>query len=302
MPTPRLRALCRWLMLSLAGLLLAACGLQQQSPLAPADAAQETAFAPAATLVRIGVCWEAVPLVEDLLAAYEPEGGEVVFDLVRGTSAAIAELAAAHQVDLAVAGQPRSDGAPALSGAGAAPQPDWAGAGLQARVLTLDAVAIVVNPALGLTDLPPADVAALLAGERSDWAGLGSDVGAAEPAILSPGAIARDVLDAALLPGGEPASTAAIVPHDTAMAAFVREHPAGIGYLSRAYLDGSLRALTLDSASLSTEAIQRGTYPLTYEIVALTHSDTPTAAMDLLAYAATSRGRRAMAERYVLPQ
>ena len=292
------------LLILATGLLTASLAACDRVPLPATPAAEEAVATPAASLVRLGVCWEAAPLVDDLLAAYQPDHGEVYFDVTYGTSADIAALATAHQVDLAIAGQPVVPAAGvAIAGSNAAPQTDWAGAGLQARPLALDAVAVVVNTGLGLTDITASDLTALFNGELGDLSQLGLDEAAPELAVQGAGSLSRDVFDAAILPGAEPASTAAILPHDEAVADYVRTHPAAIGYLSRAYLDGSaLRALAVGGTPPTDEAVSNGAYPLTYELVALTHGDTPQAALDLLTFAATTRGRRTIATHYVLPQ
>jgi phosphate transport system substrate-binding protein len=295
-------SLRRPLLLALAAILLVTSLSACDGLTLPATPAGEDQAPPAAVLVRVGVCWEAMPLFDDLLAAYQPDHTDVYFDVVGGTSADIARLATAHEVDLALAGQPLAPGeVAAVAGASAAPQTDWAGAGLQARPIALDAVAIIVNPGLGITSITAADLSALFDGDLGDWSLLGLDAGVPDLVVQSTGAVSRDVFDAAILPGREPASDAAILPHDQAVLDYVGAHPAAIGYLSRAYLDGSVRGLTLGTASLATDNIERGAYPLAYELVTLTHADTPQAALDLLSFAATSRGRRIIAARYVLP-
>jgi phosphate transport system substrate-binding protein len=291
-------SLRRPLLLALAAILLVTSLSACDGLTLPATPAGEDQAPPAAVLVRVGVCWEAMPLFDDLLAAYQPDHTDVYFDVVGGTSADIARLATAHEGDLALAGQPLAPGeVAAVAGASAAPQTDWAGAGLQARPIALDAGAIIVNPGLGITSITAADLSALFDGDLGDWSLLGLDAGVPDLVVQSTGAVSRDVFDRRHSARPRARLRCRHSPSRSGRAGLCRRPSRRIGYLSRAYLDGSVRGLTLGTASLATDNIERGAYPLAYELVTLTHADTPQAALDLLSFAATSRGRRIIAAR-----
>lgn len=254
--------------------LLCGCGTLLLTPTEEVAPAEDDG----APYLRLAAAWAAAPLAEDLLRAY----GDL-----RVCEERLAEaLLAAGEADLAIVPRPLT----------ATPE--------QAQheiTLALDALAIIVHPDLPLHRIAPRDLALLYRGHIADWAAL--EAGAGQPEVLSreEGALARTLFEGVILQGEALTSAALILPHDRAVVDYVASHPLAIGYASQAAVDGRVKVISLDGLLPAVTALEQGRYPLTYRLALLRAADAPPAAQRLAAFAVSSPGQRAIAQRYVLP-
>lgn len=248
-------------------------------------------------LVRVAVCWSALPLAEDLTQLYGDAQSKVTaqrvsFDIIPGNSENTLERMVSGGADLAIVGG----------------QPDAATLArskdvrLETRVLALDAIAVVVPADAPLTNLSRDELAGLLTGRYGDWQELGVGSGAPEPVIREEGAATRVLVVTNLLGQESFASTALILPNDQAIVDYVAKHPLAVGYASVAWVDDRVRVLPIDGVQPTDAMMRRGRYPLSLPLVAVVPSPAPRPVADLLNLATTSRGRLAIDRHYTLPR
>ena len=140
----------------------------------------------APALVRVAVCWSALPLAEDLTRLYgdglgQVAGQRISFDVVPGNSENTLERIVSGGADLAIVGG----------------QPDAAvlarsrDVRLETRTLAIDAVAAIVARDALLQGLSQDELAGLLSGRYVDWQQLGAGSGIPEPVTREEGAATR---------------------------------------------------------------------------------------------------------------
>ncbi len=275
--------------------LVALTGCQQALiPLDQQAEHQVEAGASELTLVRVAVCWEALPLVEDLAAALAISDPNLSLDITPTDSPVALDLLTAGQADLAILGEQPGEGTLAQVDATQI-------TGFRPRVIAVDAVGIVASKELPLDNLTTEQFAALFTGRVTDWAEL--EAGKGQPMLVSreAGAVTRRLVENKLLNDQPISSAAVVVPHEQGVVAYVADHMSAIGYASLAYSDERVKWLALDGASPKTRAIQRGDYPLVHPLVLLIHPQASGAAARLATYLASSKGRDLIAQRYTLP-
>jgi phosphate transport system substrate-binding protein len=241
------------------------------------------------TLVRIATCWEALPLMRNQVADYTQQHNDAVFDIVAMNSELARRDYEAGKVDLAVVTE-----ALALSGKPLSP------ADMPPQALALDAIVVIVPVGNPLTDLPSAEARALFAGQRLDWAELNAGAGQPELVVREPGVIGRLAFERQIMGALRITSAALLLPHDQAVAEYVATHPAAVGLTSLGQLGDQVRALSLDGAAPSAEALLQGQYPLGVAYIMLPPEAELVAASAFAAYAMGDEGRAITAQSYVL--
>jgi len=245
-------------------------------------------------LVRLAVCRAAVPLAQDLTAALATDDSRLLFDLMPTNSQIALELLLAGQADLAIVG--REIDLDALSGE----RSD--GRGFRSEVLATNAIGVIVHRDSPLRGLSIAELAALFGGYYLDWEELEAGSGRPEIVCREQGAASRVVFGEMVM-GGSPVSSSAIVmPHDQAVVEYVAQHPRAIGYASAVHADDRMRLVPIEGALPTLKEIRRGEYPLTHPLVLLVSPDAPREASRLANFCRSSRGRRIIERRYVVPR
>jgi len=252
-----------------------------------ADVAAETGED--AALVRVAACWSSLPLVSELTSEYGRQNPRTAFDIVSVQADVARDLLATGQADVAVVSADPAAGADD-------------GTGLVARVLAVDAVAVVAHPSLGIGELSAGQVAALYAGEYLRWDELGGPAEAVEVLVQAPEAVERAVFERALMGNKEVSSFALVVPHDRAVIEYVAEHPGAIGYVSNAYVDERVCAVAIDGHRPTAADMRSGQYPLGYSLILLTNPDGAREAERWAVYSLGNRGRQVVERRYTVPR
>lgn len=250
----------------------------------PASAAEE---APPA-LVRIATCWAALPVVEDLVAAYVGDDAALSVDLMPSSPRIAEDLLAAGQADLAIVGRLPGDSSSIEGG--------------HAVLIGLGAIGVIVHKDSLLRQISAVELAEVFAGRRLDWGELRAGNGPIEIVCQENSSVAHRVFDAAILRQSSASSAAILMPHDRGVVEYVAQRSRAIGYVAAAYIDSRVKQVAIDGALPTPAEIKSGRYPLTYSLVILTRPDAPREAQKIAAFAESNAGRHAIEKRHILPR
>ena len=259
-PTPRgwLAALAALLI----GLAVTACGttLPTQEPVR----------------LTLATSSSALPLAKDLAAGYHAAYPHISIDLLPlANEAATAQAVLAGRADAALV-------------SGAAPAVD----GLSAARMATDGLAIVVHPSRPLDNLTGEQAREILRGLLRTWDELGAGEGDIQVLTREAGAGPRQVVADTLL-GQRPMTPMAIVlPDDQQVLARVAGDPQAIAALPAAWLDNSVRAVTIDGRGPDWVMRQWPGYPAELPIYLLTPESISPNAAALRAYLLGERGQQ----------
>ncbi len=132
--------------------------------------------------------------------------------------------------------------------------------GLVSFAFAVDGVTVVLNPANGVKDLSAAQVQDIFAGKITNW----KDVGGADAAITlysrDEASGTREVFWGKMLKKGAIADNANIVASNGAMKVAVAQDANAIGYMSIGFVDGSVKAPTLEGMEPSQDNAKSGAY------------------------------------------
>ena len=140
-------------------------------------------------------------------------------------------------------------------------------------VIGFDGIAVIVNPASGVTDLTSEETAKIFKGEITNW----KEVGGADSAIFCIGREAASGTRGAFeeLMNIKDAAVYAEEQNSTGnVKQAVSANPAAIGYVSISAVDSTVRAVNLDSVKPSEETVQTGAYSLQRPFIMITKADT----------------------------
>ena len=133
-----------------------------------------------------------------------------------------------------------------------------------------DGLTIITHPRNPISGLTLLQLRALYKGEVLDWAALDGAPG--EPIVISreDGSGDRQAFET-LVMGDERVSLSALVlPTAEAVAAYVAEHPAAIGYVSMAQQSDAVNALPIEGLAPTAESVRSGAYHLSRLLYLLT--------------------------------
>ena len=134
--------------------------------------------------------------------------------------------------------------------------------GYRVTPIARDGLTIITHPRNPISGLTLLQLRALYKGEVLDWAALDGAPG--EPIIISreDGSGDREAFET-LVMGGERVSLSALVlPTAEAVAAYVAEHPAAIGYVSMAQQGDAVNVLPVEGLAPTAESVRSGAYHL----------------------------------------
>lgn len=133
--------------------------------------------------------------------------------------------------------------------------------GLEATTVAIDGISVVVHPSNTVKDLTLEQIAQIYKGEITNW----KDVGGADKAIVvvgrESGSGTRDGFEE-VLGIKEQAKYAQELTETGAVKTSVETTEGAIGYVSTAYVDDKVVALTVDGVSGNETTILDGTYPI----------------------------------------
>jgi len=247
-------------------------------------------------LVRMAVSWSALPLAEELIAAYAQVAPGSSVDMMPSSSEVGEGLVRAGRTDLAIVEQ--APGAEEITTSAEGKERKATGP----TTLALNAIGVIVHKDSPLSQLSSADLANLFLGYYLDWEELGAGQGHIE--IVSQGAhtMARKLFEEKILKGQPTSSAAIVMPHDHGVLEYVAQHQGAIGYLSASYVDGRVKLLAIDGVLPQAAEVAQGHYPLAHPLVLLVAPHAQPEALRLAAFASSTKGRQAIAKRYALPR
>ncbi|MGI6367926.1 MAG: substrate-binding domain-containing protein [Anaerolineae bacterium] len=171
-----------------------------------------------------------------------------------------------------------------------------------ARVVpvAVDGVVIIAHPSVNITAISPADLARIYSGDTSDWSALEGGSGRPVLAIQSQGTAARLAFDAAVMEGVAPATTARVLPTDSHMVEYVSTTANSIGYAAACLVrqDSPVTIVAMDRVLPTRANLEKGQYPLAYELYLVTLDSTLPTVEALIRHATSPLGQAAISELY----
>ncbi len=164
-----------------------------------------------------------------------------------------------------------------------------------------DGLAVVVNPRNGLPGLTLEQLRLLFGGRVEDWANWGGLPGA--PQLISREDASGDFnfFQAQVMRDSRVALTALLAPTSAAMRELVAGEPLAVGYLSTAWLDESVRALTVEGIPPANETIAAGLYPLSRDLLLITIGEPQDATRHFVQWVRAPQGQRIVAAQRFVP-
>jgi phosphate transport system substrate-binding protein len=256
----------------------------------PTPTPTQPAIAATPVVVRVGGANAMVPLMQELARSYEQGHPGVVFEIAGGGSRWGLSAVLGQQLDIGMVSHPVA--VAALAGAGGE-------ARLQATEIARDAVVIVVHPSNPLRTLSRQQVADLFSGALFRWDDLGWLANEVQVLSREPGSGDRAVLEAYALTQHPLTLNALIMPSPQAMTEYIASHPEAIGYLSRAQLTSSVKALAIEGVAPSLTTMADGSYPLTRPLLLVTREGAGEEVRGLLGWVLGAEARVILERRYV---
>jgi phosphate transport system substrate-binding protein len=147
--------------------------------------------------------------------------------------------------------------------------------GAWARPVSRDGMAIVVNPQNGVSGLTMTQLQELFQGRLEDWATWSGFLGPFQLVSRETASGASAFFQAWVMRDARVSLNALMAPSSEAVLQFVAEDSLAVGYVSTAWVDGSVRALVINAVPPTTETIAAGLYPLsrTNFVVTLTEPE-----------------------------
>jgi phosphate transport system substrate-binding protein len=167
--------------------------------------------------------------------------------------------------------------------------------------VALEALALVVHPDNGLSEIGLAQTQMVFSGRIASWDALGASGGAIQPVSRENGSAARDAFQSAVLRERAITSLAILMPSSTAVAEYVAAHPDAIGYVA-VHRAADVKVLRVEGILPTPGAVKQGTYPLVM-VGSLVWCSNPTPeAQAFVDFASSPAGRTAVANAgYVEP-
>jgi phosphate transport system substrate-binding protein len=222
------------------------------------------------------------PLMEELAAAFRERQPLVTVDIDGGGSTLGTELAAARQVDLGLTSW----------------LPDEPPNGTRPTVIARDGTALIVHPTNPITGLTLLQAHDLFSGRVIDWQEVGGSPGLAQVVSREDGSGTRDAFEAIVMSEDGVTLTALVMPNSQAVVDYVAGDPLSIGYVSMGYLDGKVRAVSVEGLLPTPETTSRGEYHLTRDLVGLSQPGAPSEIRAFLDFALSPAGQAIVARRY----
>lgn len=179
--------------------------------------------------------------------------------------------------------------------------PDALPDGWQQRAVALEALALVVHPDNGLSEIGLAQTQMVFSGRIASWDALGVGGGEIQPVSRENGSAARDAFQSAVLRERAITSLAILMPSSAAVAEYVAAHPDAIGYVAVHWAAG-VKALRVEGSLPTPDAVKQGTYPLVMTASLVWQTSPSAEAQAFLDFTGSPAGRTAIANAgYAVP-
>ena len=145
--------------------------------------------------------------------------------------------------------------------------------GLVLHKWAIDGIAVVLNPKNSVSNLSKAQIKQIFAGEIKNWKAVGGSDQAITLYTRDKASGTRKVFWKKVLDKGEIDPQALFVKSNGAMKRSVEGDPAAIGFMSAGFVDGSIKAVSIDGIAPSTENIQKGSYTYVRGLYSITKGE-----------------------------
>lgn len=273
----------------LIGTMLTGCG--QQTGDSPSASPSSASGATSSRLSIIGST-SVHPLMEDLVNAYKTKA-DVTVDLQGVGSSAGIKQASEGTADIGMSSRELKE-----------EEKTW---GLNEYVIANDGIAVIVNPANGVTNLTKDQVAQIFKGEITNWKEVGGEDKNIVVISRESGSGTRGAFEEILgLEGESDGKTVSLTRADAlindsngAVKAGVASRDAAIGYLSLGAVDSSVKALNVDDVVASEDNVKNGSYPIARPFIIMTKGTPSETEQGLIDFILSDEGQNIVAENYV---
>lgn len=182
------------------------------------------------------------------------------------------------------------------------------GANLTETVIAIDGIAVIINPANGVSDLSKNDVVKIFTGEINNWKAVGGEdkeiiVVSREAGSGTRGAF-EELLEIQKKEGDKTISllidNALIAEGNGAVLANVAGKTNAIGYMSLGMVDeAKVKKVKVDGVEASEETLKAGQYKISRPLLMLTKGEMKKEARAYLDYVLSEAGQKIVAEDYI---
>jgi phosphate transport system substrate-binding protein len=170
---------------------------------------------------------------------------------------------------------------------------------LWAAPIAQDGIAVIVNPANPVTDMTPDVLREVYQGRVGNWRALGGQN--LDLVVFSREADSDTRAEFERLVMGQRRTTLAarLVTSSETMVSEIAATPGGIGYVSMAYLNSGVRALTVNGIAITPENVLQNHYPLRSTIFVVGMAEPQGAYRAFFGWMQSPEGQQVVGRRYV---
>ncbi len=172
---------------------------------------------------------------------------------------------------------------------------------LHGTVIALDGVAVVVHPGNDVRNLSLKQLQDIYTGKVTSW----KEIGGVDKPILvisrDPSSGTYEVFNHAVLKGKELSMTAILVQGNQSVADAVAMTESAIGYIGFGFLQGHLKALSIEDVAPSNQSISCGEYALSRKLYMFTNGKPRGVIGDYIRFVLSERGQSIVRDTGFLP-
>jgi phosphate transport system substrate-binding protein len=170
--------------------------------------------------------------------------------------------------------------------------------GVEGVVVAYDAIAVLVNDQNPVEGLTLDQLRGLFSGDIVAWSEVGGDEVDVQVLSREDGSGTREAFEELVMQGGRVTLTAIVLPRNSAVAEFVAENPASVGYASSVGIPLGARALEIDGSGPDLQALSEEEYPLTRPFVLVSLPDPNEDVQSFLDFVLSPAGQVIVGRRY----
>lgn len=157
--------------------------------------------------------------------------------------------------------------------------------------IALDGIAVIVHPSLNVTSLTMEQVSAIFTGKITNWKEVGGPDMKIDVVTREAGSGTRDTFELKALNSQLIIDSALQQPSNGAIRTTVAGLPSSIGYVSIAFIDNSVKGLTLDGVTPTFENVNNGVWRLMRPLLLLTRGPAKDKAKDFIDFCLSPEGQ-----------
>jgi phosphate transport system substrate-binding protein len=236
---------------------------------------------PTPTTLRIAASSTTSRLLDDLSAIHRADHPWVTIELTKLNNRSVLELLTNGAVDLAFVSWLPDDLDPQV----------WRSA------IAYDAVAVIVNAANPVEGLSLAQLWNIFQGRVSDWSAFGWNDTSLTVVSRESGSGTREAFEQEAMQDRPVSLNAIIQPGSAEVVDFVARTPGAIGYVSRAWVGDSVKAIAIEGVDPGPANAASGVYPIGRALYVLAPGEPTGAAREFVIWLLGDDGQTAIAER-----